>query len=295
MSVESAAPFSALKLGGYAMSFSLRNLWCVVLIVFMVGFCELLDPGNLFGFDKKFWNSVGMEFVLIPAGTFLMGSPADEPFRNPDEVQHQVTITKPFYLQRTEVTRQQWGALMGGKPFGSRDGDDLPVVKVSWHSSMRFIEKLNAVGEGTYRLPTEAEWEYACRAGSQEAFTWGKNISCGQAMYGNNSLKSKECLEYAKKRGLPMDGPAPVKSYPPNAWGLYDMHGNVWEWCSDWYGDYPQHAVSDPAGPDSGKLRVRRGGSWFKGSWLCRSANRNFSHFASRYRTLGFRVVREVR
>jgi formylglycine-generating enzyme required for sulfatase activity len=158
---------------------------------------------------------------------------------------------------------------------------------------MNFVEKLNALKEGTYRLPTEAEWEYACRAGSQQSFTWGNTNECAWAMYGNNSIKSEECIPYIKSRGLPVDGPAPVKSYPPNAWGLYDMHGNVWEWCFDWYGAYPPQAVSDPKGPDSGAEKVRRGGSWFKDGWLCRSANRNFGHPASRYRTLGFRIVRE--
>ena len=276
------------------MSVFTKDATAALLFVFLVGIFPCLAADTTRAFEKEFRNSLGMEFVLIPAGTFTMGSPVAEPFRNSDEVQHQVTITKLFYLQTTEVTQGQWRALMGGKVFGPPGTGDIPVTKVSWHTCIRFIEKLNALKEGTYRLPTEAEWEYACRAGSKQAYTWGKTISCSRAMYGNNRRKAKECLEYIKKRGLPMDGPAPVKSYPANEWGVYDMHGNVWEWCADWYGDYPHYAVIDPHGAGSGSMRVRRGGSWFKDGWWCRSANRNFGHPASRYRTLGFRVVREV-
>jgi sulfatase modifying factor 1 len=265
-----------------------------LLFVVLMGTYQILNPCKPLASDKQFQNSLGMEFVWIPAGTFTMGSPVDELHRNRDEAQHPVTITKPFYIQTTEVTLNQWRALMGRRLFGRKTGGEYkPVVKVSWYECMSFIEKLNMLNQGVYRLPTEAEWEYACRAGSQQPFTWGKTNECARAMYGNNSLKSEECLMYINSRGLPADGPAPVKTYPPNAWGLYDMHGNVWEWCSDWYGDYPLLAISDPKGPDSGTAKVRRGGSWFKDGWLCRSANRNFCHPASRYGTLGFRVVRE--
>jgi sulfatase modifying factor 1 len=243
---------------------------------------------------KTIQNSLGMSFVLLPAGTFLMGSPEDEPFRNQDEVLHKVTLTKPFYIQTTEVTEAQWQAIMGQKWFGRREGGNLPVVKVSWYDCMEFVEKLNRRGEGRYRLPTEAEWEYACRAGSQAAYTWGKTIDCTQAMFANNSSDSRDCLDYVREKDFPLDGPAPVMSYSPNGWGIFDMHGNVWEWCLDWYGAYPSDRVTDPKGTPSGSQKVRRGGSWFKGASLCRSANRNFGHPASRYATLGFRVVREA-
>jgi formylglycine-generating enzyme required for sulfatase activity len=270
-----------------------RHLIWIIMCVVAFSFA-VMGPKAAASQLKTIQNSMGMTFVLVPAGTFLMGSPEDEPFRNKDEVLHKVTLTKPFYIQTTEVTEAQWNALMGRKWFSRRRGGNLPVVKISWYDCMEFLEKLNRLGEGRYRLPTEAEWEYACRAGSQAAYTWGKTIDCTQAMFANNSSDSRDCLDYATKRDLPMDGPAPVKSYPPNDWGIFDMHGNVWEWCLDWYGAYPSDSVTDPKGTPSGSQKVRRGGSWFKGASLCRSANRNFGHPASRYATLGFRVVREA-
>ncbi len=276
------------------MAFSARSTIPILSLVSLVAIFQVLNPNPSWGSDKTFKNSLGMEFVLIPAGSFMMGSPPDEPHRDKDEARHKVTITRPFYIQTTEVTGKQWRALSGWKLFGRHKSTDKPVVKVSWHDCMRFIEKLNDLNEGVYRLPTEAEWEYACRAGSQEAYTWGETIECSKAMYGNNRLKSGVCTEFNEARGLPVDGPAPVKSYEPNRWGLYDMHGNVWEWCADWYGPYPKHPVSDPKGPESGEVRVRRGGSWFRFGWYCRSANRNWGRLDNRYQTLGFRVVREA-
>jgi formylglycine-generating enzyme required for sulfatase activity len=269
------------------------------LFIFICMVIGTLIPASAFSAEKTVINSLGMEFVLIPAGTFVMGSPIDEPHRHRDEVQHEVTITKPFYMQTTEVTLKQWRDLMGAKFFGLwkwrwRGEGDMPKVKVSWFDAVDFIEELNERKEGIYRLPTEAEWEYATRAGSTTAYTWGKDIECSKAMYSNNSLKEGNCVEHVIAKGLTEDQPAPVRRYPPNAWGLYDMHGNVWEWVQDWYGEYPTTAVVDPKGPDSGTIRVRRGGSWFRFGWSCRSANRNTSHPGSKYNTLGFRVVREV-
>jgi formylglycine-generating enzyme required for sulfatase activity len=263
---------------------------CIIFFIILIFYTFL--PRPLLAFDNAYINSLGMEFILIPAGTFIMGSPSNEPYRNKDEVQHKVTISEPFYIQATEVTLKQWRALMGRKLFGRRRGaDNMPVVKVSWHDCLDFIKKLNALSEWSYRLPTEAEWEYACRAESSTAYSWGNTIDCGKAMYSNNSLKSKECLDYIRSRELTIDQPAPVKSYPPNAWGLYGMHGNVWEWCQDWYGDYAINAKIGPLGPDSGTMRVRRGGSWFLYGYSCRSANRNCGHPSSRYQTIGFRLV----
>jgi formylglycine-generating enzyme required for sulfatase activity len=237
-----------------------------------------------------------MEFVLIQSGTFMMGSPTDEASRDPGELLHEVSLTRPFYIQTTEVTLKQWRALMGKRFFGRRRGKaNMPVVRVSWHDCREFIEKLNGLNQGTYRLPTEAEWEYACRAGSTTAFTWGQTIDCTKALYGNNSHEDGACLDYAKSRGFQHNRPAPVKSFQPNAWGLYDMHGNVWEWCQDWYGPYPSARVVDPTGPASGTEKIRRGGSWFKYGHSCRSANRAHGHPPTRYRTTGFRLVLEAR
>jgi formylglycine-generating enzyme required for sulfatase activity len=245
--------------------------------------------------DALWRNSLGMEFVLIPPGVFMMGSPSGEPHRSESEGQHQVALTRFYYLQKTEVTLGQWRALMGRRLFGGpRGGDRLPVTKVSWHDAQKFIEKLNRRDEGCYRLPTEAEWEYACRAGSKTGYAWGETIDCGKAMYGN-SKKLAECAETVRSRGLAFQSPAPVMSYAPNAWGLYDMHGNVWEWCQDVFQPYDLQPATDPLVEQGGRLRVRRGGSWFKHGYSCRSANRAFGHPASRLKTTGFRVVREVK
>jgi len=244
--------------------------------------------------DKTIRNSLDMEFVLISPGTFDMGSPKSESGRSNKELQRRVTLTKVFYLQTTEVTLKQWWEIMGKRFFGRRKGTgDTPAHRISWLDCMEFIEKLNARGDGVYRLPTEAEWEYACRAGTDTVYSWGDGIECARAMY-ENSDKAAACMDYAKSRGLPQGAPAPVRSYPPNPWGLYDMHGNVWEWCMDWYGNYPEGSVTDPKGTESGPGRVRRGGSWFKYGTSCRSANRNYGHPPTRYRTTGFRLVREV-
>jgi sulfatase modifying factor 1 len=233
--------------------------------------------------------------VLLPAGTFVMGSPSDEPSRQSTEVQHQITLTKAFYMQVTEVTIVQWKALMGRRMFGEpKGGEGMPVAKVSWFDCVQFLEKLNALNEGVYRLPTEAEWEYACRAGSVTPYHWGKDVECTRGMHAN-SRKNGDCMPFVESRGWEPGGPVPVKSYPPNAWGLYDMHGNMWEWCQDWYEKYPTFALTDPLGPDSGTRKVRRGGSWFGPGHACRSANRAYAHPGSKFPTSGFRVVREVR
>ncbi len=240
-------------------------------------------------------NDLGMEFVLLPPGEFLMGSPEGEPGRDPDEAAHRVRLTRPFYLQTTEVTLGQWRALMGQRAFAHRHGRyDLPASGVSFHDAGRFIQQLNAMKKGTYRLPSEAEWEYACRAGGATPFSFGSEADCAQAMYANNPLKDRRCLAASQARGIAPGGPAPVKSYPASPWGLFDLHGNLWEWCADWYAPYPAGEGQDPVGPADGSFRVRRGGSFFAGPERMRSANRNYADPASRYATTGFRLVREV-
>ncbi|MBN2688225.1 MAG: formylglycine-generating enzyme family protein [Deltaproteobacteria bacterium] len=222
-----------------------------------------------------------MKFVLIPNGTFMMGSPSNESGRDNDETQHRVTISKPYYLQTTEVTQGQWKAVMGSNPLHFRKGDDYPVEEVSWNDVQEFITKLNRKeNTNKYRLPTEAEWEYACRAGNTARFSFGDDDSdLGRyAWYFSNS--SGETHQVAQKE--------------PNAWGLYDMHGNVWEWCQDWYGDYPSGHVTDQSGPSSGSDRVLRGGSWCNLAGLVRSAFRLRRNPGFRYSYgLGFRFARD--
>jgi len=231
------------------------------------------------GLGQKITNSVSMEFVYIKPASFMMGSPSNEPGRDSDEVQHRVKLTKGFYMQKTEVTQGQWKAVMRNNPSNFKNcGDSCPVEKVSWNDVQEFITKLNRRGEGRYRLPTEAEWEYACRAGSTNRFYFGDDEGrLGEyAWYGKNSSSRSH----------------PVARKKPNAWGLYDMHGNVWEWCQDWYGDYPAGSIADPGGPDGGSGRVLRGGSWGHIPRDVRCANRRLGTPARRFRYIGFRLVR---
>lgn len=233
-------------------------------------------------------NSIGMEFVYIPPGTFMMGSPPDEVGRYDDrETFHQVTLTTGFYMQTTEVTHQQWAAVMKSNPsFFTDCGDDCPAEQVSWNDVQRFIWKLNQSERlNTYSLPTEAEWEYACRAGSETRFNWGNDPDCSKANYGVSFIH-RECKSI--NPGKPMK----TASFPPNTFGLYDMHGNVGEWCLDRFATYlPKEAV-DPAGAYSAIDRVFRGGSWGVGSRYCRSANRDSGSPNLRTSELGFRLVR---
>ena len=232
-------------------------------------------------------NSLGMTFNLIPAGTFTMGSPSDELGREAREAQHQVTLTQSFYMQTTEVTQGQWEAVMGSNPsILPSCGSNCPVQCVSWDDVQTFIASLNSMGEGTYRLPTEAEWEYAARAGSTTAFANG-DITEDSCEYDSN-------LDAMAWYCYNADWPHAVARKQPNAWGLYDMHGNVHEWCQDWYGDYPSGSVIDPTGPSVGSKRVRRGGGWstYCDAGGCRSAARLRSDPGFSYFDLGFRLLR---
>jgi len=236
----------------------------------------------------KFTNALGMTFVLIPGGTFSMGSPEDEPARDADENQHQVTLTQSFYLQTTEVTQGQWRAVMRSNPsYFSNCGNNCPVETVSWNDVQSFIAVMNRRGEGTYGLPTEAEWEYAARAGSNSAFYNGgiTYIDDCAPVDPNLNLIGWYC-------GNSHDKTHPVAQKQPNAWGLYDMIGNVWEWCADWYGTYPSKSVTDPTGPSSGPNHVVRGGGWYYSAQRCRSANRYMRSPGDRNVNYGFRLVK---
>jgi formylglycine-generating enzyme required for sulfatase activity/uncharacterized protein YodC (DUF2158 family) len=222
---------------------------------------------------------VSLEMVLVPAGTFVMGSPESEEDRDDDERQHEVTLTKPFNMGKYEVTQEQWEAVMGDNPSSTK-GAKLPVTDVSWEDCQEFIKKLNAKTDGGYRLPTEAEWEYSCRAGTTTAFSFGDEITPQDANYDQSNIGK----------------PVAVGSYRPNAFGLYDMHGNVWEWCEYWYEDYPAGAVTDPKGPATGALRVLRGGSFFIFGSNARSSYRvnDYCSPANRDYSIGFRLARTI-
>jgi len=257
----------------------------------LISFLFVLVIPNCFSVsaDEKTFTSptLGAKFVLIPAGTFTMGSPSNEPGRRNDETQHQVTISKSFYMQTTHVTQGQWKRMMGSNPPDFENcGDDCPVNNVSWNDAQEFIGRLNR-HEGTdkYRLPTEAEWEYAARAGTTTPFNTGNCLSTDQANYNGNYPYFRCPSEEFRHKHVR------VASFAPNAWGLYDMHGNVWQWCQDWYGDYPSGSVTDPTGPSSGKVRIYRGGGVTSAS-NCRSANRGFIPPSYRDSGLGFRLVR---
>ena len=220
-----------------------------------------------------------MGFVEVPGGTFMMGSPVNEKDRNNNEKQHSVTISS-FQMMTTEITQSMWKAVMGNNPSNWK-GDKLPVENVSWDDCQAFIRELNERDPGSnYRLPTEAEWEYACRA---ETTTRLYN--------GDRDSDLDRIGWYAGNSGSKTH---PVGQKQPNAWGLYDMHGNVWEWCQDWKGNYPSGSVADPRGPSSGSARVCRGGSWSYGSKYCRSAIRNGYAPSYRYFSQGFRLVRSL-
>ena len=268
--------------------------------------------------------------VLIPAGTFLMGSPESEAERRDEETQHQVTISRPFYMGKYEVTQAEWEAVMGSNPSWFQ-GTNLPVEWVSWYDAIEYCNKLSEKEGLTsaytidkersdlnneidydviflygfvdsevrwfvtwdreangYRLPTEAEWEYACRAGTTTPFSTGNNLTTNQANYNGNYPYNRNA------KGEFREQTTAVGSFAPNAWGLYDMHGNVGEWCWDWYDDYSENNQTDPAGAVSGAGRVFHGGSWNTFGQGVRSAFRGYDNPGYRSNNGGFRLVRSL-
>ena len=215
-----------------------------------------------------------LEMVIIPAGKFVMGSPVTEQDREKNETQHEVTLTKSFFMGKHEVTQEQYEIVMGNNPSSKTKGTKLPVTDVSWEDCQKFIQKLNVMTNGGYRLPTEAEWEYACRAGTTTAYSFGESLTKKDANIDGNNIKV-------------------VGSYEPNDYGLYNMHGNVLEWCEDWYGDYPARSVTDPKGPTTGEPRVLRGGSFDDHNVSkARSSFRIHSLPSDRYYDTGFRLAK---
>ena len=236
---------------------------------------------------------VPLAFVTIPPGSFRRGSPETEVGRDPDEgPQHEVTISRSFQLGVYEVTQRQWKAVMGDNPavfqqppappMPMYDPLDRPVESVSWQDVQRFLDRLNALGLGRFRLPTEAEWEYAARGGATTAYPWGEA----------GNLDQPHDFAWANSRSFATTHAVGLK--PPNPWGLHDMHGNVWEWCSDWYGPYSAEPRTDPVGPSTSKERVFRGGSWYDFPPALRSANRHRHAPDGRYTAIGFRIVKEM-
>ena len=235
--------------------------------------------------DDMVENSIGMKLAWIPPGEFLMGSPNDFPFLRdyPNELpQHRVEISKGFFMGTTPVTQGQYKAVIDSNPSRFK-GNDLPVDSVSWDDAVEFCSKLSEKEGKTYRLPTEAQWEYGCRAGTTERFYFADDSAdlSYYAWYYRNSNNTTH----------------PVSQKKPNAFGLYDMHGNVSEWCADWYDEhfYSKSPESDPRGPKSGKYRVLRGGSWCIFPRFCRSAFRGGNTPSHRAIVYGFRVVLDLK
>ena len=238
--------------------------------------------------DQKFTNSIGMQFIRIGPGKFIMGSPKRESGRRGDEgPQHEVEITRPFYMSIYEVTQGQYLKIMRENPsFFKNCGSNCPVERMTWKDVQEFINRLN-VKEKTdkYRLPTEAEWEYACRAGSKSAYNFGDDPGkLGDYAWYKDNATGTSVLG---------GSPHPVGLKKPNGWGLYDMLGNVSEWVEDWYGNYENKSVIDPVGPDFLTYKVYRGGSWWDdGNWGLRCASRGKDKFDNWDQRVGFRLVR---
>ena len=224
-------------------------------------------------------NGLGMKFIGIPPGSFLMGYTPYSNDRGRHEFRHKVTLTKGFYLQTTPVTQRQWEAIMGGNPsFFLGSGGDAPVESVSWADIQEFLERLNRQDRTHhYRLPTEAEWEYAAKVGKKTRFFYGDDYA--------------ELGEYAWYKDNSSLRTHPVGCRGPNPWGLYDMHGNVWEWCQDWHDRYPLGCVTDPLGSDAGSGRIIRGGSWGSDTWYCNATDRFGRATDFGFYNLGFRLA----
>jgi uncharacterized protein (TIGR02996 family) len=257
-------------------------------------------------------NPFGMRFALVPPGRFLMGSPEDEPKRKPNEHQHEVEITRPFWLGVFQVTQAQFTALMGANPSWFCHGgagssaieglatDDYPVENVLYDEALAFLEKLNAAAPPPdgweYRLPTEAQWEYACRGGglSREPFLFAApspSLRSSQANFDGNYRYNVAAKP--RKKDPYLRHPCTVGGYEANPMGIHDLHGNVWEWCSDWFDEayYERGPARDPPGPPDGTVHLIRGGSWDSLGESCRAANRRYESLEYRNSVLGFRAA----
>jgi formylglycine-generating enzyme required for sulfatase activity len=274
------------------------------------GTAQFSDPlgANL----NKYYRAVpvpaplGTNLVFIEPGTFTMGSPTNEAERSPLETQHTVTISRGFWMAKYLVTQRDYLAVVGSNPsfFCVSNGFSViltcPVEQVSWYDASNYcalrMQQERAGGlipsNYVYRLPTEAEWEYACRAGTTTAFYLGSGLHSGQANFDGQYEYDASVGTINNPSGVDLQMTTPVGSYAANPWGLYDMIGNVLEWCQDWYGAYPAGSVIDPQGPGAGSFRVHRGGNWRGIAGYCRSAFRSdFAFPGGRYDGIGFRVL----
>ncbi|MCB1190177.1 MAG: formylglycine-generating enzyme family protein [Leptospiraceae bacterium] len=233
--------------------------------------------------DSAFENSICMQFVKIPAGEFLMGKRTDLKFSRDETPKHTVKITKPFYMGKYEVTQEQWKKVMGvNNNPSNHKGDNLPVENVSWNDVQDYINRLNQLeGGNNYRLPTEAEWEYAATSGTNFVYYWGDTV-------GVNNANCDGCGSQWDNRET-----APVGSFKPNSYGLYDMAGNVWEWVEDWYDQdyYLKSPVEDPINTEKSRYKVLRGGSWFDKPEVLRPSARLWDYPHLRFINNGFRLV----
>lgn len=270
-----------------------------------------LPSGELFNVRELLWHkllttpggsppTVAGNLVWIPCGTFTMGSPASEPARSSNEgPETRVRISQGFWMGKYEVTQAEYLAVVGSNPSYHTGDSSRPVERVSWNDAVAYCAALTTREQSAgrlpagyvYRLPTEAEWEYACRAGTTTPFHYGNELRSGMAnFYGRYEYLDGDPNHY-NAGGIYPARPTSVGSYAPNAWGLYDMHGNMYEWCQDWYGAYPGGSVTDPKGPATGTYRVFRGGFWNDDAYYCRSAKRYLNYTAPRNDSICFRVV----
>jgi len=267
----------------------MNKILLTILLLFVFALSACGGNGETISIDLG--KGVMLEMVKIPAGTFQMG---EEPkFHSNEAPIHKVKISKDFYMGKYEVTQGQWVEIMGSNPSRFKNGDSYPVEQVSWDDIAvnGFLAKINVKNlvQGIFRLPTEAEWEYACRARSSTCFYWGDEKSdCVEqyCWYYDNAHEGGLANPHATQ-----DGTQPVGSKLPNLFGLYDMSGNVSEWCSDYYGDYLPGVVTNPRGPATGSGRIIRGGNWCRDKWDCRSARRSNENPSGQYLNFGFRLA----
>ncbi|PCJ11264.1 MAG: sulfatase-modifying factor protein [Gammaproteobacteria bacterium] len=245
-----------------------------------------VGPGGTGLWNALVYKDVRQVFRWIQPGSFMMGSPKGEAERGQNETQHKVLLTEGFWLADTACTQALWQAVMEENPSHFQ-GQDKPVEQVSWDETQTFISRLNKEIKGLcIRLPSEAEWEYACRAGTRTVFSFGDNITPEQVNYRGGFPYNQG------KKGLYRQETMAVKTLPANPWGLYEMHGNVWDWCEDWYQrEYAQDSEVNPTGPASGQRRVVRGGCWIGVGGSVRSASRVGHEPDGRDYDIGFRLA----